>query len=43
MDMAASIIRVLVDDYAIQSLLAELPAYFHTMRAFAAVFLLRLT
>lgn len=39
---ASSIIRVVVIDHEIQSILSDLPTYFHTMLAFAAVFLLKM-
>jgi hypothetical protein len=42
MDSAASIVRLIVDDRSVQSSLAELPTYYHTMLAFAAVFLLKI-
>ena len=43
MDSAAHIVRAIATDYGIQSSLANSTTYFHTMLAFAAVFLLKMT
>jgi hypothetical protein len=39
---ATSILRLIVDNHDVQSSLVELPTYYHTMLAFAAVFLLKI-